>query len=317
MKGRKKMIFDTDVGVDDLCALELLQRSEMVELLCVTVVHGNIGLETALRTLELFVGGTHVEVFAGAKRPLIKAQEEVVCWPGHGVDGCGGKREELGRLVRNNQGSVQRPHGANAAAELVKRSGADVTCVCVGPLTNLATAVLLCPTLEFERVVIMGGTVHGKGNTTHGSEFNFHADPEAAAIALRHFGSRVVLVPWECTVMAPLPWKVLEESPVLALMLDKYREIALESGGELILCDLVAAAVALDDSIIKKSHHLVPKVLLGGDEAGTVLWDWYGRSKASPADKVHVVEEVDVERYAQMCQFLFQWKSPAGFWRAE
>lgn len=258
---KMKVVFDTDVGIDDLAALEMLARSDRVQLLCVTATHGNVDLKEALRTLELFVR-PGVPIVAGASRPLVKSSE-VHRWAGHGADGCGGNRERLEKLavpkpVEQEEEKDYCNRQATASHELIRLSGVDIVCVCVGPLTNLATAVILCPTIAFSRVIIMGGTVHGKGNVGFGCEFNFHADPEAAAVVLRHFGSRCTLVPWECTLDAPLPWELCDSSPVLDLICARYRSMAEEK--ELVLCDLVAVAVALDDSLVTREHRLTPKV---------------------------------------------------------
>jgi inosine-uridine nucleoside N-ribohydrolase len=68
-----------------------------------------------------------------------------------------------------------------------QHKGELVLCA-VGPLTNVALACKL--DVDFPRrlksFVVMGGAERA-GNVTPASEFNFHADPEAAHLVLKKF----------------------------------------------------------------------------------------------------------------------------------
>ena len=63
----------------------------------------------------------------------------------------------------------------------------QVSLVALGPLTNLAIALLADPGLggRLASLTIMGGNMEAIGNVTPTAEFNFHADPEAAHTVLR------------------------------------------------------------------------------------------------------------------------------------
>ena len=69
-----------------------------------------------------------------------------------------------------------------------------------GPLTNVATALLLDPGLaeRIPRVVLMGGS-HARANVTPSAEFNIWADPEAARIVLRSGIRDLTIVPLDAT----------------------------------------------------------------------------------------------------------------------
>jgi inosine-uridine nucleoside N-ribohydrolase len=61
----------------------------------------------------------------------------------------------------------------------------EFTLAAIGPLTNVALATRLDPTLpqKYKRLVVMGGAIYAKGNSwQRASEFNFDCDPEAASI---------------------------------------------------------------------------------------------------------------------------------------
>ncbi|WP_198009052.1 nucleoside hydrolase, partial [Saccharomonospora saliphila] len=69
-----RLIIDTDPGVDDAVALALAALSEDVDLLGVTTVFGNVGVETTTRNARrvLALCGRHdVPVAEGAARPLV------------------------------------------------------------------------------------------------------------------------------------------------------------------------------------------------------------------------------------------------------
>src|SRR3546814_7018732 len=73
--------------------------------------------------------------------------------------------------------------------------------VALGPLTNVALALKLDPTLpgRIARLVVMGGAVTCRGNITPAAEFNVYFDPEAAHIVFEAF-PRFDLADWEATV---------------------------------------------------------------------------------------------------------------------
>ena len=85
--------------------------------------------------------------------------------------------------------AAARPFPEPRAIELIlqtARATGRLTVIAIGPLTNLAAALLADPLLatRLERVVIMGGAFAVPGNTTPTAEFNFFMDPEAAEIVL-------------------------------------------------------------------------------------------------------------------------------------
>lgn len=61
-----------------------------------------------------------------------------------------------------------------AIIELSEIYANNINIVTIGPLTNLAMAVALSPDLpnRFNKVLVMGSAVHGKGNRSITAEFN-------------------------------------------------------------------------------------------------------------------------------------------------
>ena len=100
--------------------------------------------------------------------------------------------------------TAQRPAEGHAVDELVRRimdAPGEITLIAQAPLTNIALALRLDPTLpqRVARIVVMGGAVTGHGNITPAAEFNFYFDPEAAHIVFEAF-PHIELADWEATI---------------------------------------------------------------------------------------------------------------------
>jgi inosine-uridine nucleoside N-ribohydrolase len=174
------IILDCDPGHDDAIALLLALASPELELVGVTTTYGNQTLEkttaNALRILEL-VGRTDVPVAAGAARPL--ERELVVASHVHGESGLEGPAMPE---VSTEPVDVDAPE---LIASSVERTGASLTLVATGPLTNVASYLARHGRDRIARIVLMGGAI-AEGNYTPAAEFNVWCDPEAAAAV---FGS--------------------------------------------------------------------------------------------------------------------------------
>jgi purine nucleosidase len=175
-----RLILDVDTGIDDALALLYAAASPEAELVAVTALSGNAHVDDTERNtraiLEL-VGRTDVEVAAGRPFPLLRALE--LTPETHGPRGIG--YAELPEPAR--------PRSERFAPQLIvdeaRRRPGELTLVTLGPLTNLAVAVLMEPELPrlLRRWVCMGGAFRVPGNTTPVAEWNIHCDPEAARIA--------------------------------------------------------------------------------------------------------------------------------------
>lgn len=203
------MIIDTDPGVDDAVALMLAAASPEVELLAVTTVFGNVGVQlttaNALR-LRSLAGLGHVPVGAGADRPLVHPQgRRAEFW--HGSDGLGGRAG----LLPAPTGPVSSRGAVALLADLLLSAPTPVTLVPIGPLTNIALLLAAHPYVKpkIHRIVAMGGAL-SEGNTGHpgdtgetgdgsAAEFNIHSDPEAARRVLVEEDVPTTLVPLDLT----------------------------------------------------------------------------------------------------------------------
>ncbi|MEE8278240.1 MAG: nucleoside hydrolase [Thermoanaerobaculia bacterium] len=187
----RKFLIDTDTASDDAVALIMALRAPDVEVEAITVVSGNVpveqGVRNALYTAELC--GAETPVFRGASRPLLR--EPVYAYLTHGDDGMGDMNYPPPKR------SAADGHAVDVLVETI-RSNPGIVLVTLGPLTNLALAVLRAPEIvtEVSRCVVMGGVACTVGNVTPAAEYNIWVDPEAARIVF-HSGLAIELAGWE------------------------------------------------------------------------------------------------------------------------
>lgn len=172
------LILDVDTGVDDLVAILFALASPEVELIAATTVMGNNVVEKTTRNtlLVLEIGGAgHVEVAAGASRPLSQDWEPFPVV--HGEEGLGGfpPREPVG--------SPSARDAATLIVEEARRRPGEILLVSTGPLTNVAQAVEREPRLPelLGGYALMGGAFREGGNVTPRAEANMWMDADAAA----------------------------------------------------------------------------------------------------------------------------------------
>lgn len=190
----EKIIFDTDPGVDDALAIILALHAPDIQVRAVTTVAGNVGIEdvtrNALTILEL-CNQTQIPVYRGCEKAL-RARESSAQHV-HGEDGLGNKGFRPVHMSREKQ------HAVDFLIKVSKEED-DLTIAAIGPLTNLAAAVLKDAGFasRIKKLVIMGGAEFG-GNVTPAAEFNFYQDPEAAKIVFDAGFREIIMVGLDAT----------------------------------------------------------------------------------------------------------------------
>lgn len=174
---KQKIILDCDPGHDDAIALMLALASEELEVLGITVVYGNVGLERTSRNALVVceIIGATVPIFAGADRPLVR--ERISAEAVHGVSGLEGP--QLPTPIRG----LEDQHAVSFIIESVLAHPGEITLVPTGALTNIALALRLEPRIipHIKQIVLMGGSID-MGNWTPSAEFNILCDPHAAKV---------------------------------------------------------------------------------------------------------------------------------------
>ena len=175
MSDKRKVIIDCDTGVDDALAILLCLKN--LDVVGITTVGGNVGLENTQRNTRYVTevaGRTDVPVFAGYSRPLLVPLHDASYV--HGVGGLGNIQ------VPEPKKPLEKQHAVDFLIETFMTRD-DVSLITLGPLTNVAHALLKEPRLaqRIPEILTMGGSSTW-GNATPAAEFNIYVDPEAAKL---------------------------------------------------------------------------------------------------------------------------------------
>lgn len=178
----RKVILDVDTGIDDALALLLALASPELDVVGVTCVAGNVTLPHVVRnTLDVLAlaGRTDIPVAVGARKPLMDMLHTATYF--HGSNG-------LGDVTLPTSPQIPVPEdAATFLTRTVRELPGEITVIAVGPLTNIALAVLRDAQFveKLAGTIIMGGSIGNLGNATPAAEANFRNDPEAATAVLQ------------------------------------------------------------------------------------------------------------------------------------
>lgn len=292
------ILIDCDTGTDDAIAIVAALFSDEVDVKAFTTVDGNVALKyTCRNTLDLVrYLGFDTKVAVGAPHAIIgnKTEDADVT---HGKQG-------LGTLTLPHTDS---PFYEKTAVETIyetaKECGGELVLVPVGPLTNIALALMAHPDLKdmIKKIVLMGGAIWG-GNSTTTAEFNIWVDPEAAHIVFSS-GVPVTMVGLDVTTKACLDQTDIDfmrglgtkAGDFTANMLDFMMERVKEGGEDLLMHDALALAVAVKPELVKCGEYFVDCECRGTYTRGHTHVDVRGRS-GKPANCL-VAEELDLEAF--------------------
>ena len=176
----RKIIIDTDPGIDDSMAIFYALNSPEIELLGLTTIFGNASTEicttNALRLLEI-AGRSDIPVYRGAEKPIsseLRGSPDFV----HGPDGQGDSN------LSPPKTSVQDETALEFLHKTIQDNPGEVTLVPIGPLTNIAELFIHDSSIDqdIKEIILMGGNAISEGNATPTAEANIINDPEAADI---------------------------------------------------------------------------------------------------------------------------------------
>ena len=293
------LLIDTDPGVDD--ALAILMAHVHADVVGLGIAAGNVGLTNtvgnALKLVETI--GASTPVFPGGAAPLVRSADDAAFV--HGLDGFG----DTGYAPSTR--AAESESAARALLRLSHEHAGALTLVAIAPLTNLALALRLDPTLpeRVAKLVIMGGAVTGRGNTNRvPAEFNIGFDPESAHVVFSGW-PRFTLVDWEATMRHGLAfervdnWLAADDARArfFAAISRKTRDwTRRRSRPRLLVADALAMAVALQPDIVTRAEqHHVAIELDGTLTRGATVVDWEDRMGV--AANATIVLEVDQARF--------------------
>ncbi len=300
----RRIILDTDPGIDDALAILLALASPEVALDAVTVTLGNCtttqGVVNALSVLEL-AGAGSVPVAAGMELPLI--QPPLTAPETHGTTGLGYAQ------LPPPLGSPHPQHAVDLLVERIMAAPGQVTLVAVAPLTNVAMAIRREPRLvrAIEEIIIMGGAIRSEGNTTPLAEFNTYVDPHAAHIVF-HSGLPITLVPLDVTYQCILTQADVDgllaiDSPLtrfIAASTRFYMEFHDTYQGirGCVINDPLALALAFRPDLVETSPLYVTVDLQSQVSLGKTVADFYGAWQKPP--NMRVALQVQARRFIEL-----------------
>ncbi len=311
----RRVIIDTDPGIDDALALMLALRSPQLRIEAITTVAGNVPLDHCVTNAFHILRAARVEnpppVARGCALPL--RREPVTASHVHGADGLGDIS-----AIREPDGSPRYPapdepvlstHAADLIAELAASRPGEITVVALGPLTNIATALERAPKAmgKLAGLIVMGGSLNGVGNVTPVAEFNFFADPDAAQAVVRS-GLPVTVVGLDVTHQARIRRATFREraersqAPGAGFLRDvskQYFDFA-ESHGkrECFLHDPLAVGVAIDPSFVRTEGFAADVETRGRLTAGMLVADRRDILRGE-AHNIAGAVEVDADRFVE------------------
>ncbi|HZD24499.1 MAG TPA: nucleoside hydrolase [Acidimicrobiia bacterium] len=295
---KRSIIIDTDPGQDDAVAiLAALASRDELNVAAITTVAGNVPIDkvtnNALALVEL-ANRPEVPVYRGCVRPMVNrlVTAEYV----HGPTGLDGADLPPPRL------EPAPGHAVDRIVELVNSRSEPTTICTLGPMTNVAMALVKEPTIaeKIDQIVSMGGGFFEGGNTTPAAEFNIYVDPHAAHVIFTS-GIPIVLMPLDVT----------HQALTTPERLQRFRDLGTPAG------DAVTGMLGFYDRHDKVKYGLVggplhdPTViayllspeLFGGKEVpveietapgptqGMTLVDWWGVTDSDP--NATVMNEID------------------------
>ncbi|MCG5217905.1 nucleoside hydrolase [Streptosporangium soli] len=301
------LIIDTDTASDDAVALLLAAAGGHARVHAVTTVAGNVPLDLATRnaliSLEM-AGAADVPVHPGCERPMLRSPSHAQHV--HGEDGMG----DLGLPAPRSSPGTR--HAVEVLLSEAGRFPGRFTLVTLGPLTNLAAALLQDRDLltRYRHVYCMAGAADARGNVSATAEFNVWADPEAARVVLSAATpGKMTWIGWDAsrqdavmttgdqlhlerlgTPMATFAHRVNRTVAVWA------REVTGLDGYD--LPDPLAMAVALRPDLVVEREVARVDIAVGEEARGQMLVDRRRGATAEP--NVTLVRRVDTAGFKKM-----------------
>ena len=304
----RKFLIDTDTASDDAVARVMALRHPDVHVEAITVVAGNVplvqGVQNALYVVERCGQATGVPVHAGLARPLLRPLRTAqFC---HGNDGFGDIGLKLSGRVPVSD------HAVDVIIRTIRRFPHEITLVTLGPLSNLAVALLRDPNIAplVDRCVVMGGIGFGHGNVVPAAEYNIWVDPEAAKIVFEA-GLPITMVGWDVshhhgTFTAEQADHLRSVSNLAAFCVDiqrGLRDFGIQSLNQtgFDLPDPMAMAVALEPEIATRIDRLHVAVETASElTRGATVIDHLRNSGNEP--NADVVLEASRERFLDLLE---------------
>lgn len=304
-----RIILDVDTGIDDAMAILYALNRPGITLEALTTTYGNIDVASATRnSLQILeaAGRADIPVASGASRaltqPFSKRGSRI-----HGANGIGNVELPPPRV------EALKTWAPDLIIDLVRANPGTLTLVPVGPMTNVAHALMKAPDIaeKLAGIVLMGGTIWHPGVPGIPSpvaDANFFNDPEAARIVLKS-GAKVTMVGMDVTMKTKLTAPMMDDiaargGPAARIVMQAarfYLAAYQAQYPDITYCalhDPLAVAVAEDASIVTLEAMEVDVECVGELTRGQVIPD--RRRTGTTVPNAEIALAVDAEKFEAM-----------------
>ena len=279
----RPVVIDTDMAADDWLAILYLLRRPDLDVRAIAVVgtgeaHCGPGVRNAL-DLAALAGRPEVPVACGRQTPLAGSHHFPTSWRKR-VDSL------LGLSLPRNPNPPVEGSAVELLTRVIQESSRPVDLIALGPLTNVAEALVADPSLvdKLAMITIMGGAIDEAGNVGPSSdipntvaEWNIYVDPQAAAMVLGS-GVPITLVPLDATKFVPVTagfYKVLRGRRDTPAAEFAYRVLTQKEGdirnGGYCFWDPLTAAVVTDETLGVFQEMALAVIEAEGPQSGRTL----------------------------------------------
>lgn len=260
MEKVKNILIDTDIGddVDDALAIAFAMCSPEVRIQAVTTVFKNTGKRAELvQALLKVYGNSGIPVYEGVGKPIINTvQENEIPCQYQVIGEADYKKSEC--------------HASDIIIRTLERDP-DTILVAIGPLTNIALAVMKAPEIMSQANIYMMGGAFGKTEP----EWNILCDPEAASVVFQS-GADIRVFGLDVTVQCALSEEQLsaafstknEKARFLAKLMKAWMH---SSGYGVTLHDALTLAAVIDPELIEYEEKEVFVELRGENTRGATI----------------------------------------------
>ncbi|WP_232436793.1 nucleoside hydrolase [Paenibacillus senegalimassiliensis] len=288
-----RIIIDTDIGTnaDDAVAVALALRSPEIRIEGLTTVYGQVHARAQIARSVLKLCGTdHIPVFPGVASPLLRNRPLLRA----GIEGHGPALNEALEPER---------HAVEFIIQQILDHPGEITLVTIGPLTNVATALILEPRVakQVKRIVMMGGVTRlaANGAELDAVEHNIQCDPEAASVVFSS-GAPILMVGLDVTRQARFTRdearQMAQCATPLAVCLVEMMHAFMDymERDFSYMCDPLTIAALIDPSLIRTSAMDIEVVYDHRASSGQTL------ARLHPSSPIEVALELDKDRFFKL-----------------
>ena len=314
---KKKLIFDTDAGADDLLALFFLLKNKKNSLDKIITSYGNYSLEMVANRVNRFLSENNFEanVITGSGKPLKRNYHF------HGFDIHGDLWTDIS--LKPKTSLIKKIFIYKNITFFQKDDKNKYTYVSVGPLTNLSKVVLKSPD-RIKEAFIMGGSLFYPGNATSVAEANFYWDPEAAKKVLTS-NIKKYLIPLNLTDKIQFNRKHLRKlkSKSLKKLMTSYCDFYIDQKKEVFsglnkekiiykgaaIHDLVTTVIAVYPNIATFTDQVISLESIENNN-GLIIPVLRKEHQVSNNDdlvKLRVAVNIDIEKFWKIVKVIFEY----------